>query len=96
MLLQMLEGIQLIFPKIFKKVNSVELQKIHCKALKNNIQIYNCNNVKIFCNNYLDIMKKIKQDIINFDPPWGGPEYSKKDYVNLYLGEKDLSEIVLE
>ena len=89
-------GDTISFSKHFKKINSVELQKVHCRALNNNIKIYNCNNVKIFCNNYLTVMKKIKQDIIYFDPPWGGPEYSKKEYVNLYLGEKDLSEIVLE
>ena len=84
------------FSKYFKKVNAVELQEIHCKALKNNVKVYKRDNVKIYCNNYLDIMKKLKQDIIYLDPPWGGTEYSKKKYVNLHLGDLDISDIVLK
>jgi site-specific DNA-adenine methylase len=36
----------------------------------------------------------LKQDIVFFDPPWGGRGYKKIKHLNLKLSDTDLAEIV--
>lgn len=88
-------GSVIAFAKNFNKVNAVELEKIHCKALENNLKIYKLSeNVKIYCENYLDIMDKLHQDIIYFDPPWGGKDYKKEYLMDLFLGNTNIIELI--
>lgn len=61
------------------KVNAVELNKLHCDMLSNNI---NNDKVTIINDNYLNVYDKIDNDIIFLDPPWGGKDY--KDGVELF------------
>lgn len=85
------------FAKNFNFVNSVEIVPFHCEILKNNIDVYNLlDKVKIHCNDYLDIMFELKQDVIFFDPPWGGPDYKKEKNLNLYLDNINIIDIVNE
>jgi predicted RNA methylase len=57
----------------FNKINSVELNKVVFKFLKHNMKVlYPGNkNVKYANANYMDVYKKLKQDIVYMDPPWG-------------------------
>jgi len=88
-------GSVIAFAKNFNKVNAVELEKIHCKALENNLKIYKLSdNVKIYCQNYLDIMDKLHQDIIYFDPPWGGKDYKKEYLMDLFLGNTNIIKLI--
>ena len=74
--------------------NSVEIMKIHCDMLDNNIKQYKLSKtVKIYCNDYLNIMMDLKQDVIFFDPPWGGKNYKSIKYLNLYLDNVDIVDI---
>jgi predicted RNA methylase len=82
------------FAQFFKTVNSVEITRLHCAVLENNIKVYNRNNVNIICNSYLKVMNTLKQDIIYLDPPWGGPDYYKKKSMKLYLGKYEIADIV--
>ena len=68
-------------------VNSVEIDKPTCKMLRNNLNVYKFDKkkYKIFCKDYTQIYKKLKQDIVFIDPPWGGPAYKKKKALSLYL-----------
>ena len=85
------------FATNFKFVNSVEILPFHCEILKNNIGVYNLSKkVKIHCTDYLDIMKDLKQDVIFFDPPWGGPNYKKEKNLNLYLDNINIVDIINE
>ena len=68
------------------KVNSVELDELHFNILKNNINLYrDSDKVNLINANYLDICKKIEQDVIFFDLPWGGRDYKKNEQVSLGL-----------
>ena len=69
----------------FSHINSIELSSERCKFLKHNINVYNCKNVTVFEGNSLEIVDKLKQDIIYIDPPWGGKNYKYKKKINLYL-----------
>jgi len=82
------------FAKNFKHVNAVEIIKLHCDILKNNLTEYGLiNNVTIHCGDYLDLIDNIEQDIVFFDPPWGGKEYKKINNLNLYLDEINIIDI---
>lgn len=76
------------------KVNSIEFSKNEFERLKNNIQQYNLSNVDVFNDDSLKLIysKKVKQDIIYFDPPWGGPFYKKYKFLGLSLDKKDITE----
>lgn len=88
------------FSKYFKKVNAVELNKLNCGALQNNVSVYNRKNVKVFCNDYVKVSKELKQDVIYMDPPWGGvkfynfhKKYSKNEKIQLYLGKYNIVDV---
>jgi 16S rRNA G966 N2-methylase RsmD len=89
-------GNTLNFSKHFKSVNAIELSSINCHVLKNNIKVYNRNNVNIICSDFLEIVKDLEQDIIFMDPPWGGPDYKKKDKIVLKLSDTKISSIIDE
>lgn len=87
-------------PKI-KKVNAIELIDKNCELLKHNVGIYDLQDkVDIFCADFLEQINKLdaklSQDIIYVDPPWGGVDYSKHDNMNLFLGDKEIAQVVLD
>jgi len=77
------------------KVNAIEIDNTTCSILKNNIQVYNINKskYKIYCKDYTKIYKKLKQDIVFMDPPWGGPDYKYKSNIDLYLSNISIIDI---
>lgn len=78
-------GMTLRFASIFNKVIACEIIPLHCDILTNNLKIYSLNKkVDIKCGDYMKIMNIIqKQDVIFFDPPWGGVDYKKAKYISL-------------
>ena len=60
----------------------------------NNIDVYMRKNVKVYCDDYLDICHRIKQDVIFIDPPWGGSEYRSKVKMDLFLSGEPLSAVL--
>ena len=75
-------------------VNSVEIDPKTCEILKNNLQVYDYKTNNVYCDDYLNIYMELKQDCVFFDPPWGGPEYMKKDKLDLFLGEINVIDII--
>lgn len=70
----------------FEKINFIENLSIHVDIFKNNLNIVfpNKNNINIIQENYLDVYKKIQQDVIFMDPPWFGIDYYKQKSIELY------------
>lgn len=88
-------GATIAFANYFNFVNSVEIIPFHCKILDNNINIYNIESkVKIHCIDYLDIGNKLTQDVIFFDPPWGGPDYKNLELMSMSLDNINISDII--
>ena len=88
-------GASLNFAEYFNKVNSVEIDKFHCGILKNNINEYKLNKkIDVYCDDYLNIMTKLNQDVIFFDPPWGGNRYKKNILMDLYMSKSNLINII--
>jgi len=78
-------GDSISFCKHFKKVNSIELCPDRFYFLCENLKLYGFNNCMLYNGNSLEIIKKIKQDIIFLDMPWGGRNYKDKKEMELYL-----------
>lgn len=79
---------------VFYKVNSIELDQTNYAVLENNVKVYGLSNVKLYLGNTLDLLDKIKQDVIYIDAPWGGRDYKKLPSVRLKLGNMEISDIV--
>jgi hypothetical protein len=78
------------FSKVAKMVNGVEINKENFILLRENCATFNCKNIKLYNEDYLNVYKTLNQDIIYIDPQWGGPEYKEKNGVVLYLGKYKL------
>ena len=87
-------GNTILFSEAFKNVNVVEYSKLHCDILRNNLDVYGCKNTTLYCWDYTDIMKKLTQDVIFMDPPWGGPAYKYIDKLTLHIGKYTVDEIL--
>ena len=85
-------GNVLNFAKYFKYVNAIELNPVRCCFLNKNIELYGYENVNCYNNDSLHLLIEkddLVQDIIFFDPPWGGKDY--KLFTNLRLKFGDYS-----
>lgn len=87
-------GDTIAFAESFGKVQTVEIDSTHCDILRNNVSVYGYSNVQIFCQDYLDIYKSLKQDVLFMDPPWGGQDYKLKKFVPLKLDGVRIEKIV--
>ena len=78
-------GDSISFCKHFSKVNSIELCPDRFYFLCENLKLYNFKNYKLYNNNSIQLVKKLKQDIVFLDMPWGGRNYKDKKEMELYL-----------
>jgi predicted RNA methylase len=78
------------------KINSVEIDSLTFEILRNNLKVYGYPINNVYCVDYLDIYLKLEQDCVFFDPPWGGPGYKKNNNLDLFLGEKNVVDIIIE
>ena len=96
-------GDTLCFAQRFNNVNAVELDSLHCSIVAHNLLAYKKRKkVNLICANYVDVVglykpwpgTPITQNVIYFDPPWGGPKYKTRNTVILKLDNIPLSQII--
>lgn len=85
-------GDTLTFSKYFNYINAIEKDPHEFNYLRDNLEFMKIQNVSIFNKSYLKT--NLTQDIIYFDPPWGGPEYKKKKSIDLFLDKINIIDIV--
>lgn len=78
----------------FKLINSIEINKTCYNYLINNIKCYHLKNIKAFNEDYLNLYKILSQDVVFLDPPWGGPNYKNKKYIELFLSNVNVIDII--
>ncbi len=87
-------GVTMAFSDFFDKVNAIEIVPFHCKILENNIKVYGTQDkIKIFCDDYIDIADKLENDVVFFDPPFGGPDYKNAIVMDLFLDNISIADI---
>ena len=88
------------FSLYFNRVISIEKDPINYSALVNNINVYGLNNVTTINDDFLmvknDVIDTYHPTIVYFDPPWGGKEYYKHKNLDLFLGNRNVSDIAVE
>lgn len=83
----------------FLKVNAIEIEPTNFEALANNVSVYGlCEKVRTIRGDSSQILSKsvVKQDVIYFDPPWGGSDYKNSKVVDMFLGEKNIADLISE
>lgn len=92
-------GNVLNFSLIFNYVNAIEIDKIRYEYLKNNIKIYNYLNINCYHSDFTQLLfesDNLKQDIIFFDPPWGGRSYKSHEKIRLNINLLGIEDIVIK
>lgn len=79
----------------FNTVVTTEPSIVNYNVCVNNLNVYNLKNVKIFNTVYnKDLIKKWDCNVIFFDPPWGGKNYKDFKSISLFLGNKNVADII--
>ncbi len=85
-----------IFADYVKQVQANELSDLHFEILTHNLKVLKKNNVSLTKENYLSNYLTLKQDIVFFDPPWGGSDYKSRDEMDIYLIAPDKTRVSLD
>ena len=89
-------GNVLNFAKYFKYVNAIELDLVRYNYLNKNIKLYGHDNVNCYNADSLHLLVEkddLVQDIIFFDPPWGGKDYKLFTHLKLKFGDYSIENI---
>ena len=80
----------------FGKVIPIEIDPERYENLVHNINVYGFKNAYPINDNCLAVIKDIQVpiDVIYLDLPWGGSDYKEKSKMELYLGDKNMCEII--
>ena len=89
-------GLCLHFIDKFKFTNIIEINKFHSDIIEHNLNVYgfNKNKYKIYNKDSLKYLFKLNQDIIIFDPPWGGENYMKNKNISLGFNNINIACII--
>ncbi len=64
-------GDTLTFARFFSKINAIEINKLRCEYLQNNMNLYDFKNITIINDNTLNVIHTIpNHNVIYVDPPW--------------------------
>lgn len=88
-------GNTISFAQHFKHISAVEIDKLRCQYLENNINAYKLN-VNVHHGDYTKIYDKINSDVVFIDPPWGGRNYKKHDKLKLYISNINMADLCNE
>lgn len=83
------------FAKKFKHVNAIEINTLRYNYLLKNISLYDYVNVSCYNNDSIKLLESddLTQNIIFFDPPWGGKNYKFYSNLRLRFGEHAMENI---
>lgn len=95
-----LGGFSIRLAHYFNTLNIVEINPQHADIIENNLHVYELNTpdkkIKIYKENYLNIMHSITSDVIICDPPWGGYNYAKQKSIRLGFDNINVTCIINE
>lgn len=84
-------------------MNAVEMNHVRCEQyLRHNVetarrlrpQQARDTHTAVWCGDYLELRDTLKQDVVFFDVPWGGPEYYKDPHLQLKLDNQHLASVI--
>lgn len=84
------------FSKYFKYVNAIEIDFLRYNYLNKNIKLYGYDNVNCYNQDSLEMLIEkddLVQDIIFFDPPWGGKDYKLHLNLRITFGQYSIEDV---
>lgn len=97
-------GVTVSMSKYFHHVYAMELMSSNFDMLKHNVKLYKRTNVTLLKGDCLDLIPQYIEHahkkypnykiVLFFDPPWGGINYRKKKYIDLYLSGVNVVNII--
>lgn len=79
----------------FPKIKAIEIDDERFKFLKHNVEQYKLNNVELINIDYNEY-KRDANELVFFDPPWGGIFYKLEKNMELYLGETNIKKYLVK
>ena len=76
----------------FNYVHSIEINQDNFEILENNLSIYGFQNYQLYHQDCLNFKKKA--DCYFYDPPWTGILYKMNTNMDLFLGNKNIIDII--
>jgi 16S rRNA G966 N2-methylase RsmD len=89
-------GNTLSFSSVFKNVNANEINTTRFQYLVHNMKQYDKTNILFYNDNYLNLIQKLKQNIVFIDPPWGGPIYKSQYKMDILLQKDSVNQEVVK
>lgn len=89
-------GNTISFAAEFEHVVSVEIHPERAKMLEFNVEVAGFKDrVAVVQGDFLDLdLSILRPDGVFLDPPWGGPEYKNYTNLDLYLGTKNIVDVI--
>lgn len=88
-------GDTIVFGYIFGNVIGCEIDKKRFCMLKNNVDVYELQNVTLLNENCLNMIFDINFiDVVYLDPPWGGKSYKNENIMTLFIGDKSIESLI--
>ena len=87
-------GDALHFSRSFRQVHAIERDTIHYDMLRHNLEVYHRENVDTHLGDAMKVLQKLAQDVVYFDPPWGGCNYKRCARLRLQLSGQTLVQVV--
>lgn len=87
------------FAHYFKYVNGIEIDPTRCQYLQSNVELYEFMNVNYYCDDAVKLLidqDDLVQDIVFFDPPWGGKDYKNFSDLKLQFGLDPIIDSIIE
>lgn len=92
-------GNTISFARRFARVHAVEISRTRADLLAHNVRVARVDDrVDVHCADALDLLYRgaLAQDVIFFDPPWGGTNYKQVAKLKLFLGPADIAVVIAE
>ena len=78
----------------FRTVHAIERNAMHYEMLTHNLKLYRRTNVYTHKGDAMQVLPSLSQDIVYFDPPWGGRNYKKSSRLRLLFSGRSLADVV--
>ena len=88
-------GSTIILAHYFDKIKSIEIETERYLFLVNNIKVYKLKNIETLNMDYNDY-KRENNELVFFDPPWGGIFYKVEKNLELFLGSVNIKKYLVK
>lgn len=79
-----------LLPRLISEDNSTSPTTLPVVSLLDNAPVV------CYLGSYVEFINILKQDVLFFDPPWGGVNYKKEESLKMYLGSTEISDLLIE